>query len=98
MFRVRSQIVELVGILFQVKQLLLTIPRVENVLPAVVGESIPVVRRTVTDVVLQIDPLAPAAALLPDQGKKTASVDLTVGSCARRFEECGQDVPQFDGL
>ena len=55
---------QFVGILLQIEELLLAVARMEDVLPLAIGQCVPVVRWTVADIVFQVDPVPPAAALV----------------------------------
>ena len=90
--RLRGEVVDLLRIFLEIEKLLFPVSRVEDIFPPRVRQRIPMVRRTVTDVVFKVDPLAPTAPFVTNQRQQTASIDRTAWRRARCFEERRENI------
>ncbi len=63
-----------------------------------VCERVPVIRRAVADVVLEIDLLAPAAPFVADEREQASSVDRRLAAATCGFEKRRQDIAQLHRL
>jgi hypothetical protein len=85
LFRRARQIDQLIRIFLQMEELLRAIQRVIQILPLSIRQPIPVVRRTIGDVVLQVDVLPPALGLemtLPAASPILEGARISIGMCA----------------
>src|SRR4051812_35898441 len=93
-----GEVPQLIRIVEEIEQLLLAVTSVEDVFPAPIRQSVPVIFGTVATVVLEIDVLPPFSPVVPQEIEETPPVDWPSALRSGSLEERGEDVAELDRL